>query len=168
LAYFLDRRGAADLAVAQLKGLSLETKVDLLLRYDITDKLEELIRTYGIVGFHGIDMGRGVSVGILGPEAHGHSLVVSIGAYLLLGQGRLELVQHLARECLVMENDVGTTEAFMLASLLLSVDPAELHKILQSAVGGKQEPLTDNLAFLAEPAFSNDYAVPSLVRDFIL
>ena len=167
LAYFLDRRGAADLAVAKLKGLSLETKVDLSLRYGLTDKLEELIRAYGIVGFHGIDMGRGVSVGILGPEEHGHSLVVSVGAYLL-GQGRLELVQHLARECLAMENDVGTTEAFMLASLLLSVDPAEPRKILQTAVGEKQEPLTDNLAFLAEPAFSNDYAVPSLVRDFIL
>jgi hypothetical protein len=167
LAYFLDRRGAADLAVEQLTGLSLETMVDLSLRYGLTDKLEELIRTYGVVGFHGIDMGRGVSVGILGPEEHGHSLVVSIGAYLL-SQGRLELVQHLARECLALKNEVGTTEAFMLATLLLAVDPAEPRKILQASVGEKQEPLADDLAFQIEPAFSNDYALPTLVRDFIL
>ncbi|KAI2491925.1 hypothetical protein MHU86_22634 [Fragilaria crotonensis] len=167
LAYFLDRRGAADLAVAQLTGLSLETMVDLSLRYGLTDKLEELILTYGVVGFHGIDMGRGVSVGILGPEEHGHSLVVSVGAYLL-SQGRLELVQHLARECLALKNEVGTTEAFMLASLLLAVDTAEPRKILQASVGEKQEPLADNVAFQVEPAFSNDYALPTLVRDFIL
>ena len=37
----------------------------------------------GVAGLHGINMGRSVSVGILGPEEHGHSLVVSIGAFLL-------------------------------------------------------------------------------------
>ena len=167
LAYFLDRRGAADLAVANLSGLSLETMVDLSLRYGLTDKLEELVQVYGVAGLRRIDMGRGVSVGILGIEEHGHSIVVCIGAYLL-SQGRVELVQRLARGCLSMQNEEGTTEAFILASLLLAVDPGEPRKILQASVGDKQELTEEGFAPETEAAFSNDYAVPSLVRDYIL
>jgi hypothetical protein len=67
-----------------------------------------------------------------------------------------------------LKNDEGKTEAFILASLLLAVDPAEPRKILQAVVGEKNKVMADEFAFEAEPAFSNDYALPTFVRDHIL
>jgi hypothetical protein len=167
LANWLERRGAADLAVSNLTGLSLETMVDISLRYGFTDRLQELVNLYGVSGIRRIDNGRGISVGILGVEEHDHSLLVCIGAYLL-SQGRVALVQRLARECLVVQDEAGTREAFILASLLLAIDPAEPRKILQEVVGEKQEEPEDEYATETEAAFSNEYPITSLVRDYIL
>ena len=162
LAFFLDRRGAADLAVG-LPGLSLETQVDLSLRYGLTDTLVELVEVYGLDGLRKIDMGRGVTVGIVGSEEHDHSIVVCVGAYLL-SEGRVQLVKELAEECL---EEGCRNEAFVLGSLLMSVEAAEAKKLVQTAVGPKLEKDENSIVI---PIFeaSNDYPVTSLVRENIL
>jgi hypothetical protein len=133
LATFLERRGAPELAI-QLSGLSLETMIDICLRYGFTERLEEIIDTYGLDTIRKIDQGRGISFGMLGPEEHGHSLVVCIGAYLL-SQGKAELVRRIATECLRSGN-AGKQEAFVLASLLLAVDQADARRLVKRAVSG--------------------------------
>ncbi|KAL7537679.1 hypothetical protein ACHAXR_007989 [Thalassiosira sp. AJA248-18] len=47
LAHFLIRRGHADLAISDLNGLSLETIIDLCMRYERTDELEHLLDAHG-------------------------------------------------------------------------------------------------------------------------
>ena len=131
LATFLERRGAPELAL-KLSGVSLETTVDICMRYGLTDRLEEVVDLYGLKGLHAIDMGRGVSSNIFGPEENGTSLVVCVGAYLL-SQGKVELVRRLATECLGAAED-SNREAFILASLLLSVEGSDAKRVLQRSV----------------------------------
>ena len=64
LAHFLSRRGAADLAI-QLPGLSIETIVDLCVRYGFSEHLEILKNQYKIDGdkVSTLSCGRGQAVG---------------------------------------------------------------------------------------------------------
>jgi hypothetical protein len=132
LANFLERRGFPDLAL-QLPGLSLETLVDTCMRHGFNDRLEEVVGTYGVQGLRAIDLGRGVSSNVYGAENHGHSVVVSVAAYLL-SQGKAELVRRLATECLGSSTIEGSKEAFILATLLLSVDATDARRLIQRAV----------------------------------
>jgi hypothetical protein len=152
LANFLERRGAPDLAV-QLLGLSLETTVDMCLRYGLTERLEEVIDLYGLDTIRRIDLGRGVD--------HGHSLVICVGAYLL-SQGKAELVRRLATESL-RSGEEGKREAFVLASLLLAVDEADARRLVKRAVLGGVKSRDDDDASRDE-----DSAVLSLIRNHIL
>ena len=149
LATFLDRRGVSEMAL-QLSGLSLETTVDYCMKYGFTDRLEEVVDIFGLRGLRAIDMGRGVSPNAFGSE--GTSLVVCVGAYLL-SQGRVELVRRLATECLSSGED-GKKEAFILASLMLSVDGSDSKRVVQRAV----EDVNDDDGWL----------VGSYVRDHVL
>ena len=151
LATFLERRGAPELAL-QLSGLSLETTVDFCMKYGFTDRLEEVVELFGLKGLRAIDMGRGVSSNIFGPEENGTSVVVCVGAYLL-SQGKVELVRRLATESLG-SGDEGKKEAFVLASLLLSVDGNDAKRVLQRAVEDVDQ--------------SSDWIVGSFVRQHIL
>lgn len=168
-ATFLDRRGAPDLAVS-LPGLSMESAVDMSLRYCLADKLEEMVQKYGVGALRKIDHGRGVTFGILGPEVHHHSLVVCVGA-LLLSQGKAEVVKAMASECLSY-GDVGAKEAFILASLFMAVDAEGAKPILQGAAGEKRE--EDPTGETTEPDApiedlpANEYPVMPMVRDYIL
>jgi hypothetical protein len=107
---------------------------------------------YGLWGLRAIDMGRGVSSSIFGPEEDGASVVVCVGAYLL-SEGKVELVRRLATECLACGED-GKKEAFILASLLLSVDGSDSKRILHRAVENIGE--------------SSDWMVGNFVRDHVL
>ena len=161
LAAFLDRRGCANLAV-KLSGLSLETMVDMALRYGLTDTIVDVVEQFGLDGLRKIDMGRGVSVGIVGSEEHDHSIVVCIGAFLL-ANGRIQLVKELAEECL---EEGCRNEAFVLGSLLMSVE-SDSQRVVQTAVGQKLEKDENSIVIpIFEP--SNDYPVTSLVRENIL
>ena len=151
LATFLDRRGVPEMAL-QLTGLSLETTVDYCMKYGFTDRLEEVVDMFGIRGLRAVDMGRGVSSNSFGLEENGTSVVVCVGAYLL-SQGRVELVRRLATECLSSGED-GKKEAFILASLLLSVDGSDSKRVLQRAV----EDVDD----------SSDWLVGNYVREHVL
>lgn len=151
LAAFIERRGAPDLAL-QLAGVSLETTVDLCMRYGFTERLEEVVEQYGLKGLRSIDMGRGVSANIFGPEDHGASVTVCVGAYLLC-QGRVELVRRLATECL-SSGDGGKREGFILASLLLSVQGSDSKRVIQRALDNDVK--------------DDDWLVGNFVHDHIL
>ena len=151
LANFLERRGVPDLAL-QLPGISLETIVDMCMRYGYIDRLEEAVDMYGLTGLRAIDMSRGLSSNVFGPEDHGASVVVCVGAYLL-SHGRIELVRRLATECL-NSGDEGKQEAFLLASLLLSVSGNDAKRVVQRSVEDADE--------------DSDWLVGSFVQNYIL
>jgi hypothetical protein len=77
-------------------------------------------------------MSRGLSANLFGPDEPGTSVVVCVGAYLL-AHGKVELVRCLATACLGSGED-GKREAFVLASLLSSVDGSDSKRIIQRAV----------------------------------
>lgn len=151
LANFLERRGVPDLAL-QLSGISLETTVDFSMRYGFVDRLEEMLELYGLKGLRTIDMSRGVSSSLFGPNQYGASVVVCVSAYLL-SQGRVELVRRLATECL-SSGDEGRREAFLLASLLMSVDVNDSKRVMMRAVQDEHE--------------DSDWLVGSFARENIL
>ena len=153
LARFLERRGKPELAL-ELPGLSLETIVDLSMRYGCVDRLEEVVETFGLGGLQAIDMGRGVSSTSSSPNNHAHSIVVCVGAYLL-AHGRLELVRRLASECL-HAGDQGKKDAFVLGTLLLPVDEADATRLIHRAV-------RDDAA-----ALDDDWWIGNFARDFVL
>ena len=151
LATFLDRRGVPELAL-HLSGVSLETTIDLCMRYGYIDRLEEIVDIFGLSGLRAIDMGRGFAASIFGPEEQGMSVLVCVGAYML-SQGKVELVRQLATECLVAGDD-GKQDALMLASLLLSVEGSDSKRVIQRAVEDVED--------------ESDWLVGSFVKQHIL
>eukprot|EP00980_Cylindrotheca_fusiformis_P022390 scaffold9268_cov133-Cylindrotheca_fusiformis.AAC.1 len=151
LATFIERRGVPELAL-QLSGVSLETVVDLCMRYGFVEQLESIVEDYGLKGLRSIDMGRGVSSNIFGPEDYGASIVVCVGAFLL-SYGRVELVRRLATECLA-SSDEGKREGFILASLLLSAEGSDSKRVIERSVKNLDE--------------KDDWPVGHFVRDHIL
>jgi hypothetical protein len=123
LANFLEARGHPDLALG-LSGLSIATQVDMSIRWRRTKVLEEIIDEYGLDTIRKVDMGNSA-----------YSAVECIGA-VLLAEGKTELVRRLASEC-VVNGDESRREAFVLASLLLAVDPTDAKRLLKRAVGAK-------------------------------
>lgn len=152
LGSFLERRGVPEMAL-ELSGLSLETKVDISMRYGLVDHLETLLSRCGLKGLRAIDMSRGMSANIFGPEDYGTSMVVCVGAYLL-SHGKIEVVRRLASECL-LAGEEGKREAFVLASLLLSIDGSDSKRLIQQAV---VESEGDN----------EDWLVGNFVREHVL
>lgn len=150
LATFLERRGVPEMAL-QLPGVSLETVVDICMRYDLVDRLEDVVVHTGLKGLRAIDMSRGVSANIFGPEENGTSIIVCVGAYLL-SHGKFELVRMMASECLQSPDEDGKREAFILASLLLSVDKDDSKRVITRAVESGSE----------------DWLVGNFVREHIL
>eukprot|EP00548_Thalassiothrix_antarctica_P009615 CAMPEP_0194160978 /NCGR_PEP_ID=MMETSP0152-20130528/78690_1 /TAXON_ID=1049557 /ORGANISM="Thalassiothrix antarctica, Strain L6-D1" /LENGTH=1001 /DNA_ID=CAMNT_0038870723 /DNA_START=620 /DNA_END=3625 /DNA_ORIENTATION=- len=132
LADFLCRRGAANLAANHCIGLSLETLIDLCLRYNLVDRLVQLVTDCGVKGLRQIDNGRAVTVDILGPQQHGNSFLICVAAFLL-GNGQVEMVHELALECLKIGPE-AKLEAIALTSLLLAAWPKKARKLLQEAV----------------------------------
>jgi hypothetical protein len=148
LAVFLERRGYPELAI-DLPGLSLETMIDFAMRYEYIDRLEQIVETFGVFGLRAIDMGRGVSGGIFGPEEYGQSVVVCVGAYLL-AHGKTELVRRIAVECLKFAE--AKKDAFMLASLMLGTDGSDAKQLIGRAVQDAGE----------------DWAMASYVRNHVI
>ena len=144
LAKFLERRGVPGMAL-NLNGISLETTVDICMRYGFVDRLEEVVELYGLKGLRAIDCSRGVSSNIFGLEEQGTSLVVCVGAYLL-SFGRLELVRRLATECL-RGGEEGKKEAFLLAGLLLSVNERDSKRVIHRSV----ESIEDSSGWVVGP-----------------
>jgi hypothetical protein len=131
LATFLERRGAPKLALF-LPGISLERTIDMCMRHGYIDRLEEIVEMHGLTGLRSIDMSRGVSSNVFGPEETGASMVACVGAYLL-SDGRIELVRRLATECL-SSGEEGRQEAFLLAGLLMSMSPSDAKRVMKRAV----------------------------------
>jgi hypothetical protein len=140
LAKFLDRRGVPGLAL-HLAGISLETTIDLCMRYGFVDRLEDVVELYGLSGLRAIDCSRGFYSSESDASSGTTSLVVCVGAYLL-GYGRVELVRRLATECLA-SGDEGKKEAFLLAGLLLSVNEKDSRRVIQRSVEDIDEDSSD-------------------------
>jgi len=151
LASFLERRGYQDLAL-DLPGISLETIVDMSMRSGDIDRLEEVVESNGVKGLRTIDMGRGLSPSIFGPEGNASSTVVCVGAYLL-AHGSAELVRRLASECL-RSGEEGRKDAFALAALLLSLDEADGTRLIGRAVDEGDVP--------------DEWLIGRYARDFVL
>jgi hypothetical protein len=134
LATFLERRGHIELATT-LPGLSLETVVDTCMRFGYVGRLEEVLEEYGLKGLRAIDLSRGFSSGMFGAELHPHSLIVCVGAYLL-AHGKVELTRRLATE-LLRSGEEGRSDAFTLASLLVSIDESDASRLIARAVEGE-------------------------------
>jgi hypothetical protein len=150
LATFLERRGYPELAI-DLPGLSLETMVDFAIRYGDIERLEKIVDNFGVAGLRSIDMGRGVSSGIFGPEEYAQSVVVCVGAFLL-AHGKIDQVKRLAAECL--KYGEAKKDAFVLATLLLNGEAADARRIIGRAV--------------QDPSGSGDWAMASYVRQHVL
>mmetsp|Transcript_18306 Transcript_18306/g.39870 ORF Transcript_18306/g.39870 Transcript_18306/m.39870 type:complete len:482 (-) Transcript_18306:60-1505(-) len=131
LATFLERRGVPILAL-NLYGISLETTIDICMRYGFVDRLEEVVEMYGLNGIRAIDQSRGLSSNIFGPEEGGTSFLVCVGAYLL-SYGRIELVRRIATECLASGKE-GKKDAFLLAGLLLSINESDSKRVIHRSV----------------------------------
>jgi hypothetical protein len=134
LANFLERRGHIELATS-LPGLSLETIVDTCMRFGYVGRLEEILEEYGLKGLRAIDLSRGFSSERFGPEPYTHSLIVCVGAYLL-AHGKVEVARRLATEILRSGED-GRSDAFILASLMHSIDEADASRLIARAVEGE-------------------------------
>lgn len=124
LANFLERRGFPDVALS-IPGLHIYMVVDLSIRWRRTNILEEIIDEYGLDSIRQINMGDSTS----------YSAVECVGA-VLLAEGKAEVVRRLASES-VMTGDEVRREGFVLASLLLAVDPKDATRLLKRAVGTK-------------------------------
>jgi hypothetical protein len=122
------------------------------MRFGFVEELENIVETYGLKGLRSIDMGRGVSSNIFGPEDYGASIVVCVGAFLL-SYGRVEFARRLATECLT-SSDEGKREGFMLASFLLSVQGSDSKRVIERAVKNLED--------------EDDWPVGHFVRDHIL
>jgi len=152
LARYLERRKSPELAIT-LSGLSLESIIDLSIKYSLTSALEDLIEEYGVTSIRQIDIANGGFDG-------GHSTIECVGAFLL-SQGKPELVRRIASECIVL-GDQARKEAFFLASLLISIDPGDAKRLLKRSVGivrGKK---------VAPDDISLSWPAGSFARDHIL
>ena len=121
LAHFLIRRGHVDLAISELNGISLETYIDLCMRYDRTDDLVYLVNTRGpeiIPEF--CDWGRD----------YGSSAFFSLGLYML-GKGKIETTKKM----ISLATETGVSEllvdAMKLATIISVVDQPEGNALLQ-------------------------------------
>jgi hypothetical protein len=115
LAHFLIRRGYANLAISELSGLSLETYIDLCMRYERTDELVYLVSTRGTaIISETCDWGRDC----------GNSAFLSIGVYML-GKGKIEI----AKKMIALAVEVGVRELLVdcqsLATFISVVDQLE-------------------------------------------
>ncbi|KAL3765273.1 LOW QUALITY PROTEIN: hypothetical protein ACHAW5_000274 [Stephanodiscus triporus] len=121
LAHFLIRRGHVDLAISELNGLSLETYIDLCMRFERTDELVYLLGKRGSeVIPETCDWGRD----------YGKSAFLSIGVYML-GKGKIEC----AKKMIAQAAEAGLCEllvdAMKLATFVSVVDQPEGSALIQ-------------------------------------
>jgi hypothetical protein len=125
LAHFLIRRGRADLAIRDLNGLSLETYIDLCIRYERTSELENLINTHG---------GQVVKeLSGWGREECGYSAISAIGLYML-GKDKIDCVARLVGQLINCGTDEVLVDALKLASLIRALDQSGGGILLQNVI----------------------------------
>ena len=121
LAHFLIRRGHVDLALRDLNGLSLETYIDLCMRFERTGELEHLIYNHSELASEISDWGR---------EENGNSAFLSIGIYLL-GKGKVDCVKHLIAQAIESGLNELLVDAMKLSNFVAAVDQPEGNDLAQ-------------------------------------
>jgi len=102
----------------------LDTRIDICLKYKLTAELEKIIEGFGLASIRQIDVGDSC-----------YSAVESVGIFLI-SQGRGEVVRRMASECIMSGNE-SRREAFLLANLLVAVDPSDARRLVKRVVGAK-------------------------------
>ena len=125
MSYFLIRRGREDLAIRDLNGLSLETYIDLCIRYERTSELENLINTHG---------GQVVKeISGWGKEESGYSAISAIGLYFL-GKDKIECVTKFVGQLISCGTDEVLVDAIKLATLIGALDQSGGGTLLQNVI----------------------------------
>lgn len=126
MANFLIRRGHTIMALRDLDGLSVETYIDLCMRYEYTEELEQLLDENGSQLLPEIcDWKRGHVNG-------GYSAIFCIGVYMI-GKNRLECAKKLAEQMIGCGINEVLSDAMKLALLIGTVDKDEGKALLQQA-----------------------------------
>ena len=136
LANFLERRGYPEMSV-ELSGLSLESAIELSIRYCFTDHLVTLIEAQGLSRIFSID-----DTKFMGDNLN-QSTLFSVCVFLL-GENKDDLVVYIANECLTF-GERGRREAFTLGILLIDFKPNEARHLITIATS-KRLPSSDPLA----------------------
>ena len=123
LASFLERRGAPDLAVT-LPGLSLESTIDICIRYTFTDRIKE------IVDNHSVDL-RSIDGGGRGKGASS-SILVGM-ALNLFANGQIDTVTRIASDLIALGEE-ARSEGLLLAGLLVSAGAKNADVLLDRAI----------------------------------
>ena len=135
LCRFLIRRGRADLAIRDLNGLSLETYIDLCIRYERTPELENLISSHG---------GQVVKeISGWGRDDGGYSAISAIGLYML-GKNKIDCVKELVGHLISYGTDEVLVDAMKLATLIGAIDLSDGGALLQSVIKFVQQKYPDN------------------------
>ena len=135
LAQFLIRRGRADLAIRDLLGLSLETYIDLCIKYERTSELENLINTHG---------GQVVmEISGWGREEGGYSAISAIGLYML-GKNKIDCVTRLVGQLINCGTDEVLVDAIKLATLIGAQDQNGGGALLQNVIDVVHQKHPDN------------------------
>jgi len=135
LAHFLIRRGRADLAIRDLNGLSLQTYIDLCIRYERTSELENLINT------HGLQVVKEISG--WGREEGGYSAISAIGLYML-GKDKIDCVTRLIGQLISCGTDEVLVDALKLATLIRALDQSGGGILLQNVIDVLHQKHPDN------------------------
>jgi len=126
LAHFLIRRGRVDLAIRDLNGLSLETFLDLCIRFDRTAELENLVNT------HGEQVVKEISG--WGREESGYSAITAIGLYML-GKDKIDCATRLVGQLINCGSDeVLLVDALKLATLIGALDQNRGDMLLRKVI----------------------------------
>ena len=135
LCHFLIRRGRADLAIRDLNGLSLETFIDLCIKYERTPELENLISGHG---------GQVVKeISSWGRDEGGYSAISAIGLYML-GKNKIDCVKQLVGHLIDFGTDEVLVDAIKLATLIGALDHSGGGALLQSVIKYVQQKHPDN------------------------
>ena len=116
LAHFLIRRGYATLALRDLNCLSLETYIDVYMRYELTDELEHLL-----VYTHSPDVIQEISEW---GRSNGHSAFLSIGIYML-GKDKVDCVRRLIASAIDSGSAQLLVDSMKLANFVSALDKSE-------------------------------------------
>jgi len=132
IAHFLIRRGRPDLAINELKGLSMEAYIDLCIQYDRFEDLETLFNDNGSTLIHEIcDWGRGDING-------GYSAFFCICAYFL-SRGKIECAKRLTRVSLSSDIDELRVDAMKLAAVIGALDKNDGKNLLEEIMDSMDE-----------------------------
>ena len=111
----------------ELSGLSLESAIELSIRYSFTDHLINIIEVQGLRRVCSID-----GIESMGHDNLNQSTLLSVCVFLL-GEEKDDLVVHMANECLKF-GERGRREAFALGILLIDFKPNEARHLITRAI----------------------------------
>jgi hypothetical protein len=112
------------LAISDLNGLSLETYLDLCIRYERTDELEHLIHA------HGSDIIPEICDWARGAIDSGYSGYLALGLYML-GKGRLDCAKELVSKASESGRGALLVDAMKLSTFISVAHRPDGHALLQ-------------------------------------